>query len=114
MKSVFQQITSDMLSYVNKTIEDVKNDREFYFKYKLTEEQYNEWYYNSLNLLYETYPNDNKGSIKRRLDLFDVKYGILYIYQRAPEKLSPEIEEMITNIKQKKLGKDTTLKDLTK
>jgi hypothetical protein len=114
MISIYEQILNKMLSYVNKTKDDIKSDREFYFNNRLTKSQYDEWYEYSLNLLCQNFPNENQLVLKRRLDLFDVKYGILYIYQRAPEKLSPEIEEMITNIKQKKLGKDTTLKDLTK
>ena len=116
MISIYEQILNNMLSLVGKTKEDIKADPHFYINNKVTEEEYHNWYNDSLNILYNLFPNENKAFIKRNFDLFDIKWGLLYIYQKAPEKLSPEIEEMLKEIKGggKKLGKDTTLKDLSK
>ena len=109
--SIYEQILNNMLSLVGKTKEDIKNDPHFYINNKVTEEVYKTWYNESLNNLYKEYPNENKDFIKKSFDLFDIKWGLLYIYQKAPEKIS---FEPIEGVKRKKLGIDNTLKDLTR
>lgn len=109
--SIYEQILNNMLRLVNKTKEDLLTSKDFYHKNKITEEVYKTWYNESLNNLYKEYPNENKDFIKKSFDLFDIKWGLLYIYQKAPEKIS---FEPIEGVKRKKLGIDNTLKDLTR
>jgi hypothetical protein len=108
--SIYQIIIDKMLSYHNKTIYDLKNDSDFYYKNKLTSEQYFEWYEWSLNLLYQNFPNRKQADIKKSFDLFDIKQGLLYIHERPATIWSPEELELLKKTKQKKLGKDNTLK----
>ena len=111
--SIYEQILNNMLRLVNKTKEELLTNKDFYFKNKISEEEYNNWYNESLNLLYKEYPNENKDFIKKSFDLFDIKWGLLYIHQRAPEKITTL--EPIEGVKQKKLGiVHDTLKDLTR
>ena len=110
--SIYQIIIDKMLSYHNKTIYDLKNDSDFYYKNKLTSEQYFEWYEWSLNLLYQNFPNRKQEDIKKEFDLFDITHGLLYIYKVPEMKWSEEEEEAFKQIKQKRVGKDNTLKEL--
>jgi hypothetical protein len=110
--SIYQIIIDKMLSYHNKTIYDLKNDSDFYYKNKLTSEQYFEWYEWSLNLLYQNFPNRKQEDIKKEFDFFDITRGLLYIYERPVSVWTEEDEKEFNEIKQKRIGKDTTLKEL--
>lgn len=112
--SIYEQILNNMLNIIGKSKEDIVNDPDFYFNNKLTKEQYERWYNNSLNLLYENLPNSSQVDIKKALDLFDIKWGLLYINERPQAAWSEEAEEAFKDIKQKRLGVDNTLKNLTK
>jgi hypothetical protein len=101
-----------MVSYCNKTLDDLKNDPEFYYKNKLTNDQYFEWYNWSLNLLYQTFPNRKQEDIKKEFDFFDITRGLLYIYERPVTIWTEEEESLFNGIKQKRIGKDNTLKEL--
>jgi hypothetical protein len=112
--SVYELIVNKMLSYCNKTLDDLKNDPEFYYKNKLTSDQYFEWYEWSLNLLYQNFPNRKQEDIKKEFDFFDITRGLLYIYERPATVWTEEDEKAFSEIKQKRLGKDETLKNLYK
>jgi hypothetical protein len=109
---IYQIIIDKMLSYHNKTIYDIKEDPDFYRKYKLKPEEYLEWYEWSLNLLYKNFPHMPQQDIKKSFDLFDITHGLLYIYKVPEMKWSEEEEEAFKQIKQKRVGKDNTLKEL--
>jgi hypothetical protein len=108
--SVYEQIVNKMLSYHNKTIYSLKNDSDFYYKNKLTSDQYFEWYEWSLNLLYQNFPNRKQEDIKKEFDLFDIMHGLLYIHERPMTIWSEESEKAFDDAKRKRLGVDNTLK----
>lgn len=110
--SIYQTIINKMLSYHNKTINDIKEDPDFYRKYKLKPEEYLEWYNWSLNLLYKNLPHMPQQDIKKSFDLFDITHGLLYIYEAPVTIWSEEEEKAFKEIKQKRIGKDNTLKEL--
>lgn len=112
MISIYEQILNNMLSLVGKTKEDIKADPHFYINNKITKEEYLNWYNNSLNSLYNLFPNENKELIKRSLDLFDIKWGLLYIKEKAP--YDDKIIISTEGVRRKNLGTDNTLKDLTR
>lgn len=114
MISIYEQILNNMLSVGGKSKEDLMNDNDFYFKNILSKAQYDDWYNHSLNLLYKNFPSKSQADIKKSFDLFDIKWGLLYIHERPATIWSSEELELLKKIKQKKLGKDTTLKDLAK
>lgn len=110
--SIYEQILNNMLKLVNKTKEDLLTSKDFYHKNKITEEVYKTWYNESLNNLYKEYPDENKDSIKKAFDLFDIKWGLLYIKEKASS--DDKIIISTEGVRRKNLGTDNTLKDLTR
>ncbi len=96
MIELIQRIFLNQLSLINKTIDDVKNDIDFYHKNKLTRDQYNSWYDNSLQLLINE-GNLSELEARKKLDLIDISYGLLYEYHKqidAPEYIDDLIIEI--------------------
>lgn len=103
MKSPVEQVSEKMFGYVNLTIEDVKNNPELFLSHKLTFDQYVEWYNWSQDLLTNSYPSMSSIDILKILDLFDIKFGLLYEYIKVDNKLSDELLDMMREIRPKKI-----------
>lgn len=103
MKSPVEQVSEKMFGYVNLTIEDVKNNPELFLSHKLTFDQYVEWYNWSQDLLTMSYPSLSSIDILKILNLFDIKFGLLYDYIKIDSKLSDELLDMMREIRPKKI-----------
>jgi len=103
MKSPVEQVSEKMFGYVNLTVEDVKLNPALFLSHKLTFEQYVEWYNWSQELLTISYPSMSQIEILKILDLFDIKFGLLYDYIKVDGKLSDELLEMLREVAPKKM-----------
>jgi hypothetical protein len=103
MKSPVEQVSEKMFAYVNLTVEDVKLNPALFLAHKLTFDQYIEWYNWSQDLLTRSYPSMSEVEILKILNLFDIKFGLLYEYIKVESKLSDELLEMIKEIVPKKM-----------
>jgi hypothetical protein len=63
------------LKYINKTIEEVKEEEEWYNKYTITEEQYEEWKTYSTALIQKVL-KCNKATAEKEFSWFNLMYGI--------------------------------------
>ena len=99
MKSVIEEISEKMFSYVGLTINDVKNNPALFLSNKLTWEQYLEWYNWSEEKLSNAYPTMSHIEILKVLDLFDIKFGLLYNYIKPEVLLSDEIQQLLKEAK---------------
>lgn len=115
MKSPVEQVSEKMFSYVNLTIEDVKLNPALFLSHKLTFEQYIEWYNWSQDFLTLSYPSMSEIEILKILNLFDIKFGLLYNYIKIDSKLSDELLDMLREVAPKKMKESKNKKlDTTK
>ena len=77
-KNVVNHLINKELAYVGKTIEDIKDDPEWYRNNTVTKEQYEEWKEYSKKTLKKVL-RYNKNFIDREFAMLDLMYGLKVI-----------------------------------
>lgn len=77
-EELIRELLNKELSYVNKTIEDVKDDPEWFTNNTLTEEQHAEWKKFCLDKIAK-YTRMGKKKAEYEFAMFDLNYGLRVI-----------------------------------
>lgn len=103
LAEIVRHLFQTQLDIINKTIDDVKNDEDFYHKFIITELDHNDWRFKSYEFVKDKLPEDLDPV--KFVDLFDIRFGLLTIHEKVteafPEHVDDLIRDVITNKKQR-------------